>query len=377
VKIILKKELTQRYLGIKLNFKYYNGVIRYGKYGNYRRNIMASLADIRAKLAQMENKGDKKSSTQSDNAIYPFWNIEEGQTASMRFLPDEDPNNTFFWVERQMIRLTFPGVAGGENRPVTVQVPCMEMWGETCPILTEVRPWFKDPSLEDMGRKYWKKRSYIFQGFVNENPLNEESPANPIRRFVIGPQIFNIIKGALMDPDMENIPTDYINGTDFRLSKTTKGQYADYSTSKWARKESALTEEQLAAIDEHGLHNLNDFLPAKPTAEGLQAISEMFEASVNGDLYDPARWGQFYKPYGVDVGNAPKLQSTTAPAQAAPAQAAPAQAAPAQAAPAPATVEESNIPFEADPAPVAPAASEDTGKKSADDILAMIRQRSS
>ena len=39
---------------------------------------------------------------------------------------------------------------------------------------------------------------------------------------------------------MENLPTDYVAGTDFRLSKTTKGQYADYSTSKWARKESAL-----------------------------------------------------------------------------------------------------------------------------------------
>ena len=50
----------------------------------------------------------------------------------------------------------------------------------------------KDASLEDMGRKYWKKRSYIFQGFVNENPLNETAPENPIRRFVIGSK-FNII----------------------------------------------------------------------------------------------------------------------------------------------------------------------------------------
>ena len=32
-----------------------------------------------------------------------------------------------------------------------------------------------------------------------------------------------------MDPDMENIPTDYVNGTD-SVSKTTKGQYADYNT---------------------------------------------------------------------------------------------------------------------------------------------------
>jgi|TARA_R110001606_G_scaffold267018_1_gene415939 hypothetical protein len=334
---------------------------------------MASLQEIRAKLQAMESKPGSSTQAQGDNAIYPFWNIDEGTSAVMRFLPDSDPNNTFFWVERQMIRLTFPGVVGGDAKPVTVQVPCMEMWKETCPVLTEVRPWFKDPSLEDMGRKYWKKRSYIFQGFVNENPLNETAPENPVRRFVIGPQIFNIIKGALMDPDMENIPTDYVNGTDFRLFKTSKGQYADYSTSKWVRKESALAEDQLAAIDTHGLHNLNDFLPAKPTAEGVQAIAEMFAASVDGELYDPAKWGQFYKPYGLDVGT--QTQATVAPAQTAAPVTAPVTA------PAEAVVETTAPVVATAPAPVAEpvatAPAEDTGKKSADDILNMIRNRQS
>ena len=333
---------------------------------------MASLAEIRAKLQSMENNSKGNLPAQSDKAIYPFWNIDEGTSTVLRFLPDNDPNNTFFWVERQMIRLTFPGVVGGEAKPVTVQVPCMEMFGETCPILTEVRPWFKDPSLEDMGRKYWKKRSYIFQGFVNENPLNEESPENPIRRFVIGPQIFNIIKSALMDPEMENLPTDYVNGTDFRLTKTTKGQYADYSTSKWARKESSLDETQLAAIDENGLFNLNDFLPAKPTAEGVQAIAEMFQASVDGELYDPAKWGNFYKPYGLDTGTS--TQSTVAQAQPAPAVQQPATESVAPVETKTETVAETTAPA---PEPVAEpvATGDDAGKKSADDILAMIRNR--
>ena len=335
---------------------------------------MASLAEIRAKLQSMESKSGGSSPAQSDNAIYPFWNIDEGTSAVLRFLPDADPDNTFFWVERQMIRLTFPGVVGGDNKPVTVQVPCMEMWGETCPVLTEVRPWFKDASLEEMGRKYWKKRSYIFQGFVTENPLNEDSPENPIRRFVIGPQIFNIIKASLMDPEMENMPTDYVNGTDFRLAKTTKGQYADYSTSKWARKESALTEEELAAIDSNGLFNLADFLPAKPTAEGVQAIAEMFEASVNGDQYDPSKWANFYKPYGLDTGSS--TQATTPQAQPAPAVSQPATESVAPVETNTETVAETTAPA---PEPVAEpvATGDDAGKKSADDILAMIRNRQS
>ena len=337
---------------------------------------MASLAEIRAKLQSMENKSSS-SPAQSDNAIYPFWNIDEGTSTVLRFLPDSDPNNTFFWVERQMIRLTFPGVVGGDQKPTTVQVPCMEMFGENCPVLTEVRPWFKDPSLEDMGRKYWKKRSYIFQGFVNENPLNEEAPENPIRRFVIGPQIFNIIKSALMDPEMENLPTDYVNGTDFRLAKTTKGQYADYSTSKWARKESALTEEQLGAIDTHGLYTLNDYLPAKPTEEGVQAIAEMFQASVDGELYDPARWGNFFKPYGLDTGTS--TQSASAPVSTTTTESVAPVSAPA---PAEAKVEAEPVaeaPATPEPAPATATAeaSGDAGKKSADDILAMIRNRQS
>ena len=181
-----------------------------------------------------------------------------------------------------------------------------------------------------------------------------------------------------MDPDMENLPTDYVAGTDFRLAKTAKGQYADYCTSKWARKETALTEEQLASIDTHGLHNLNDYLPAKPTPEGVQAIAEMFEASVNGDLYDPAKWGAFYKPYGLDVGT--KTQATVAPAQTV--QATPTESvAPQVTATAPAVAEtttpvvETTAPAVAEPVATTPA--EDTGKKSADDILNMIRNRQS
>ena len=166
---------------------------------------MASLAEIRAKLKEQESRtGGNNTQGGGDNAIYPFWNIKEGESATMRFLPDGDTENTFFWKERLIIKLPFAGIKGEtDSRPVQVQVPCMEMYGEACPILQEVRGWFKDASLEDMGRKYWKKRSYIFQGFVTENPLQEEKPENPIRRFIIGPQIFQIIKAALMDPDME------------------------------------------------------------------------------------------------------------------------------------------------------------------------------
>ena len=134
---------------------------------------MATLAEIRAKLKDQETRSTGSNRGPSDNAIYPFWNLKEGESSTVRFLPDGDSNNTFFWKERLMIKLPFAGIKGEtDSRPVQVQVPCMEMYGESCPILAEVRGWFKDPSLEDLGRKYWKKRSYIFQGFVTDNAVS-------------------------------------------------------------------------------------------------------------------------------------------------------------------------------------------------------------
>ena len=326
---------------------------------------MASLAEIRAKLKAQE-AGSNNRSSGGDNSIYPFWNIKEGESATMRFLPDGDADNTFFWKERLVIKLPFAGVKGDtDSRPVQVQVPCMEMYGETCNILNEVRGWFKDSSLEDMGRKYWKKRSYVFQGFVTDNPLSDDTtPENPIRRFIIGPQIFQIIKQALMDPDMEELPTDYTAGVDFRLNKTSKGGYADYSTSTWARRDRPLGDAEMAAVNTHGLFNLNDFLPKKPGDIELKVMQEMFEASVDGEAFDMDRWGQYFRPAGM-------AQRTGDPQKAASPQAtATSQSAPvAEATPVAAPV------ATPEPTPAAPAAAPAATGGDASDILAMIRSR--
>ena len=324
---------------------------------------MASLAEIRAKLKEQEaGSSGNRTAGPGDNAIYPFWNMNEGDSATLRFLPDGNQDNTFFWTERLMIKLPFSGVKGDtSSKPVQVQVPCMEMYGESCNILNEVRGWFKDPSLEDMGRKYWKKRSYLFQGFVTDNPLAEDTtPENPIRRFIIGPQIFQIIKQALMDPDMEELPTDYTAGVDFRLNKTSKGGYADYSTSNWARRERPLNDAEMQAINTHSLFNLSDFLPKKPDETAIKVMQEMFEASVDGEAYDADRWSNYFRPAGMAARtgdpNVAASPNATATSQSAP-----------QPAPIPEPVAETA------PAPAAEAAPAESG--GAQDILAMIRSR--
>ena len=269
---------------------------------------MASLADIRARLAAQENKSTGNNYPQSDGAIYPHWKMDEGALASMRFLPDADSSNSFFWIERQVIKLPFNGVKGDINsKQVTVQVPCVEMFGENCPVLAEVRPWYKDETLKEMANKYWKKRSYIFQGFVRQNPMGDDTtPANPIRRFVISPQIFQ--------------------------------------------------------TEAHGLFNLADFLPKKPSEAELRVIKEMFEASVDGRPYDADKFGAYYRPYGV---KAP--EGTSAPA---------AESTPAVATTPVATVSETVQPVAETPAPAVETPTQaNPSSDKAQDILAMIRAR--
>ena len=327
---------------------------------------MATLAEIRAKLKASESKGSDNQRSGGDKSIYPFWNLKEGGESVLRFLPDGNQDNTFFWVERAMIKLPFAGIKGeSESKPVQVQIPCVEMYGDSCPILNEVRGWFKDPALEDMGRKYWKKRSYIFQGFVAEDGLGEKSdeqPENPIRRFIIGPQIFTSIRAALVDPELEDLPTDFVHGLDYRMKKGSKGGYADYSTSTWSRRERPLSDAEQAAIKEHGLFNLSDFLPKKPGEVELKVMKEMFEASVDGEAYDMDRWGQYFKPAGMSQNTGDPNKSTASAPKAAPA-------------PQASHDDEDDTPAPAVKAAPAATPADAGGDSRAQDILAMIRNR--
>jgi len=170
----------------------------------------------------------------------------------------------------------------------------------------------------------------------------------------------------LMDPEMEEMPTDYVKGVDFRITKTTKGGYADYATSKWSRRERALDEAERASIETHGLHNLGDFRPKEPTEAEVKIIKELFEKSVEGEAYDLEQYGQYFRPAGMAYQAKPQVTVPTASAPAATpvAEAAPTAAPVTESAPAPQP--------EAAPAVVAPAG--DSAKR-AEDILKLIRSR--
>ena len=109
-------------------------------------------------------------------------------------------------------------------------------------------------------------------------------------------------------------------------------------------------------------------MPKKPGEVELKVIKEMFEASVDGQPYDTERWGQYFRPAGVQAPassgaghNADDESSNATPAASKPAPAAKAEP----------------QPWEDDDAPAASAPVESAAKpaSNANDILAMIRAR--
>ena len=123
------------------------------------------------------------------------------------------------------------------------------------------------------------------------------------------------------------------------------------------------------AIEKFGLYNLADYLPKRPTEVELNIIKEMFEASVDGEPYDPDRWSSYYKPAGFQSGERANTASAAAPAPTSsvsddtddePAEVAPVRSTPRVEEPA-----EASAPVTAKPS-----------SQRAEDILAMIRSRS-
>ncbi len=271
---------------------------------------MANLAEIRARLlADQQRQEDAKNGVfnSQPDAFLPFWNIPDGKPLNLRLL-DDGGENDFFWREREMINLTFRGIKGQHTDFVKLVVPCNEMFTkqkDSCPVLREVRTWYAagDDELTKKANQYWKKKSYLFQCFVAPGSVaveNDNAPENPIRRILVNKQIFTRIKSILLNPSVQYLPTDIEHGRDLMVVKSkNSGGFSSYDETQWGMAERPLNEAERAAIAQYGLFDLGEFMPKQPNDEELNAIAEMFAASVNGEAYDPQRWAKYYRPAGV------------------------------------------------------------------------------
>lgn len=230
-----------------------------------------SIDDLRNAFIQNESS-TKQNFT---NNYYPFWEMSEDSHAVVRFLPDAAEDNPIgMFVEKRMHNL----VINGEKK----NVPCMTMYDEECPIC-KVSKAFYDKGDEDRGKAYWRKRQYLTQAIIVEDPLppnqqTKETYEGKVCCLALGFQLYNIIVAAIKDGELDTVPYAFKDGVDFIIKKTKQGKYYGYTVgSKFMRTNRDLTEDEIA-LAERDMIDLSTLLPSKPNIDSIQ---EQLSASLN------------------------------------------------------------------------------------------------
>lgn len=233
-----------------------------------------TLDQLQAAFKKADNDGNNL-----PNNYYPFWRMNDGEAATVRFLPDANKDNPFgFMVEKLMHTLEI----NGENKSVA----CLKMYEEDCPICKVSSEYYKKDDKTN-GKKYWRKKQYITQALVIEDPLpaddtTEETHVGKVRFLTLGYQVYNVIKEAFESDELDEVPFAYNGGCDFIIKKSKQGDYSTYAVgSRFARKSSNLTEEQLAVVEDN-LGDLSDLLPKNP---GVDKVQGMLEAALTGGTF--------------------------------------------------------------------------------------------
>ena len=235
---------------------------------------MKSLDELRAAFQRKENDGG---STGAGN-YYPFWNLDYGQSAIIRFLPDKNEDNPLgFMVEKHMHNLEINGE--------TKKIPCLKMYDEDCPICKVSSDYYKEDDKEN-GKKYWRKKQYIAQALIISDPIEhrdtEESHEGEVRYISMGYQLYNVIKEAFESGDLDEIPFAFEGGCNFTIKKSKQGEYATYAVgSRFARKSTDLTEDEIEFVEEEMI-DLSTLLPEKPNVEKVEG---QLRAALTGAEY--------------------------------------------------------------------------------------------
>lgn len=214
------------------------------------------------------------------NNYYRFWDMKEGESVTVRFLPDANPDNPFgFFVEKLMHTLDI----NGQKK----SVPCLKMYDEDCPICKISSQYYRNEDKVN-GKKYWRKRQYITQALIVDDPLppdetTGETHEGKIRYLALGYQIYNVIKEAIESGELDEIPFAFKGGCDFIIKKSRQGEYSTYAVgSRFARKTTDLTDEQIAQAEE-GMIDLATLLPAHP---GVEKVETMLQSALTGSVVD-------------------------------------------------------------------------------------------
>jgi len=220
-----------------------------------------SLAELTEQFKQKTNEG---SGNATWKLFFNFWKAEMDTTSTVRFLPDLDEENPMgFLVENLAHEL----VINGKRE----KVPCLKMYGEDCPICALSQGYYDEKSAdhnEQLGKKYYRKKSYIGQVIVMETPIDHDQE-QLVKLIEFGPAVFKQIQAAFQSGDLEEAPYELKGGYNFRIKKSKSGEYASYTTSSFAPKQTDIGDDVLEKLD---LFNLAGYRTPRVTRDVLEAM---------------------------------------------------------------------------------------------------------
>jgi len=294
--------------------------------------------------AMKERLNARKKTFEVDNSIFPFWNMDFNEVTSLRLLPYADEMTGGFWAEKKVIPMKFVDPADS-SKIVNFKAPCLEMYtrDEKCPVLKHVRALYTEQkaaqnagdtaastALKSIANAHWLSNTFYYQGTVRKSTLKEENvPVNPIRVFPFTKKIQGWIMNTVVNNEedpFERIPTGEFDIDDVHalvggsldaaakkelltrmqgklllLKKAKQGEFADWASgTAWHSQWGPVTDEELAAIEEHGFHDLSKRLPERPTADQYAVMEEMISISIGrmmGD--DEGLWNPEWEEVGL------------------------------------------------------------------------------
>lgn len=224
---------------------------------------------------EKENKKSGGSGKRGD--MYPFWNMNMNEKAVVRILPDKNPENPFmFYVEKLEHKISI----NGKNE----KIPCLQMYGEKCPICELSRDYYKSEGKASAnGKYYYRTKSSLVRVLVISDPLppDEETGENANGKVLntqFGYQLMEKIKEEIGSDELEDVPWDMRTGYNFNIKKTPQGtDYGTYAVgSGFAKKQTSIDPD---LIDEIELIDLQTLLPKNP---GYETVKRKLEAHLNG-----------------------------------------------------------------------------------------------
>lgn len=216
------------------------------------------MKNLREKYLKLKEEKENKK-VKNDPKYLNFFDLPEGKTMTVRFLPDSATDDIFVEFAQH----------GGELKNSKIgKISCASTSsGQRCPACSHSYEFHKNGE-KDEAKLWRRKETYIAQVVVIESPI--EVPAtedgNPVKLFRMPFSIKDIIVESVINQTIED-PT----ANDFVIKKTVnKGGFADYSKSYFKTKESDIPE-SILSNENLSLYNLSDEIPEPATEKQVQA----------------------------------------------------------------------------------------------------------